>query len=108
MLVDLAGTPRVLSRAAVDGSLVDARQVGAIARVVVRSSPRLDVPDTPATRPPAERTRRQPGRHRRGRRSRPGCPGSRSTTGGATTRSQVDCDAISRPATYSGTNCSPC
>ena len=44
LLVDLAGTPRVLSEYRIDGSLVDARQVGGTARVVVRSAPRLTFP----------------------------------------------------------------
>jgi uncharacterized secreted protein with C-terminal beta-propeller domain len=41
VLVDLAGAGRVLATLTVDGSYVDARQVGAVARVVVRSGPRL-------------------------------------------------------------------
>ena len=41
VLVDLTGAGRVLDTLTVDGSYVDARQVGAVARVVVRSGPRL-------------------------------------------------------------------
>jgi uncharacterized secreted protein with C-terminal beta-propeller domain len=41
VLVDLTGAGRVLATLTVDGSYVDARQVGAVARVVVRSGPRL-------------------------------------------------------------------
>ncbi len=42
VLVDLASAPKVLGTLAVDGSYVDARQVGGVARVVVSSSPRLN------------------------------------------------------------------
>ena len=41
VLVDLTGAGRVLDTLTVDGSFVDARQVDGIARVVVRSGPRL-------------------------------------------------------------------
>lgn len=43
MLVDLASSPpSVLSTYTMDGSLIDARQIGTIARVVLRSAPRLE------------------------------------------------------------------
>lgn len=41
MLVDLTGAGRVLDTLTVEGSFVDARQVGGVARLVVRSGPRL-------------------------------------------------------------------
>lgn len=41
VLVDLVGTPKVLGTLAVSGLYVDARQVGSVARVVVRSQPKL-------------------------------------------------------------------
>jgi Beta propeller domain len=42
VLVDLsAGTPRIISAYTMDGSLVDARQIGSVARVVIQSAPRL-------------------------------------------------------------------
>ncbi|WP_436776257.1 beta-propeller domain-containing protein [Yinghuangia sp. YIM S09857] len=47
VLVDLSGQPRVLGELAVDGSYVDARQIGATARVVIRSHPRGPVVDSP-------------------------------------------------------------
>ncbi|MFI5841104.1 beta-propeller domain-containing protein [Catenuloplanes sp. NPDC051500] len=43
-LIDLSGTPRQIGRFTADGSLVDARQNGDTARVVLRSSPRIDFP----------------------------------------------------------------
>jgi hypothetical protein len=46
--VDLAGPdPVVVDSYTIDGSLVDARQVGATARIVVRSRPRIDFPYRP-------------------------------------------------------------
>ncbi|GAA4972432.1 hypothetical protein GCM10023205_43230 [Yinghuangia aomiensis] len=39
-LVDLSGTPKLLGKLTVDGSYLDARQVGSTARVVVKSTPR--------------------------------------------------------------------
>jgi hypothetical protein len=42
VLVDLStGTPRILSDYTIDGSLVDARQIGSVARVVIQSAPRF-------------------------------------------------------------------
>jgi hypothetical protein len=44
-LVDLStGTPRIISEFTMDGALVDARQVGSVARVVVQSAPRFYIP----------------------------------------------------------------
>jgi hypothetical protein len=40
-LVDLTGAGKVLGTLSLDGNYLDARQVGAVARVVVRSAPRL-------------------------------------------------------------------
>ncbi|WBB65835.1 beta-propeller domain-containing protein [Micromonospora sp. WMMD812] len=54
-LIDLAGAPVVLGTYRIDGSLVDARQTGTTARVVVRSHPQFVFPyDEKAT--DAERT----------------------------------------------------
>lgn len=42
VLVDLsAPTPEIVSEYSIDGSLIDARQVGSVARVVIQSTPRL-------------------------------------------------------------------
>jgi uncharacterized secreted protein with C-terminal beta-propeller domain len=102
LLIDLTGTPRVLARYSVEGSLVDARQVGAVARVVVRSSPRL--PFNP------EGDRAEDQRLADNRRVIDTAPverwlprytvenGDRHSTG------RVDCGAVSRPDTYSGTS----
>src|SRR5215471_18202208 len=43
VVVDLSGrSPRLAGTLTVDGSVIDARQVGGVARVVVRSTPRVD------------------------------------------------------------------
>lgn len=49
VLVDLRGAARIVGRLTVDGGYLDARQSGSIARVVLRSGPRLDFgyPDRP-------------------------------------------------------------
>ncbi len=100
VLVDVSGEPRVLSSYAMDGSLVDARQVGATVRVVIRSAPRLNFPQlenaTSQQRLDANRAaidRAQPGDW---------LPRYAVTSGGKTTGGTVPCDAVSRPADYSG------
>jgi hypothetical protein len=44
VLVDLAGTPRVVSRYTMTGGVIDARQVGSTVRVVMRSMPSIEPP----------------------------------------------------------------
>jgi Beta propeller domain len=101
ILVDLAG-PRVISRGHADGMIVDARQVGSVARVVVRSYPRLDFP-MPQQGTDAERIAAN-----KAIINTSGIddwlPRLEVTTDGRTTQSRVGCEAVSRPATYSGTN----
>jgi len=42
VLVDLStATPQIISEYTIDGSLVDARQIGSVARVVIQSTPRI-------------------------------------------------------------------
>jgi hypothetical protein len=53
VLVDLVGTPRILGTLEVGGGYVDARQVGSVARVVVRSQPKLKFVYPDGTRTPA-------------------------------------------------------
>jgi hypothetical protein len=102
VLVDLT-TPRVLSYATTDGSIVDARQVGNTARIVVDSAPRLAFPNTSGTdadRLAANRAVID------GSNIDTWAPRLEVTTGGTTVRTEVACNAISRPASssYSGTN----
>ncbi|WP_127499120.1 beta-propeller domain-containing protein [Actinoplanes solisilvae] len=101
LLVDLAdGPPKLLGRYRGDGRLVDARQHGNVARVVISSSPAIRFPfrgdpvpenvmqddrDTIDTAPVDA-----------------WLPGWDITTDGRTTKGQLDCAAVSRPESYSG------
>ncbi|WP_165401271.1 beta-propeller domain-containing protein [Herbihabitans rhizosphaerae] len=60
-LIDLAGTPKTIGTLKLDGSYVDARQVGSTARVVVRSTPRI-----PFTRPASGKSRAEAERENQG------------------------------------------
>lgn len=103
LLVDLGGaTPRLASSYTVDGQLVDARQTGTVARVVVRSQPRLafryDEDSTDAQRTAANRAvidRAGP---------EDWLPRYELSTGQQIRRGRVDCAAVSRPTTYTGTS----
>jgi len=84
VLVDLAGSPTVISRYRGDGRLLDARQTGSVARVVLATRPRLpqslNATDADAWRPRWE-----------------------ITTGTKTATGQVDCRDVVRPPSYSAT-----
>lgn len=100
-LVDLAGGARVLGTLAVDAQIVDARQVGSVARVVVRSSPRLDF-----VTPSRGRSAAQALRYNRAVLDRSTIDDwvpafSLSGLDGRRTGRLVDCAAIARPAEYS-------
>jgi uncharacterized secreted protein with C-terminal beta-propeller domain len=102
ILVDLTGTPRVISRYRGEGMLIDARQTGSIARVVLRSTPRIAFPDPP------RRGIDETGQIAANREAiaRAGVdawlPSWSVTTGGVTEHGTVDCGRVSRPAVFSG------
>lgn len=101
-LVDLSGAPKVAATMTTDASYVDARQTGSVARVVVRSTPRIDFPAR--STPPKEGAgeRRAVDRNREIVRKAPLDAWRPSfTVGGKTYR--TPCDQISRPASYTGT-----
>jgi hypothetical protein len=103
LLVDLTGQPTVLSRYRFDGSLVDARRTGTVARVVLRSAPRLDLPELPNVSDDTQRI----AANQKAVDAMPGTawqPTYEITTGGRTAKGRVGCDRISRPAEYSGTS----
>jgi hypothetical protein len=103
LLVELSGAPRVLGEYTIDGSLVDARAVGQTARVVVRSGPRLAFPELDETLTEPERT----AANLRAIREAPladWLPRYQVSTGGESDPGQVDCTAVSRPESYSGTS----
>ncbi|MBB5113899.1 beta-propeller domain-containing protein [Micromonospora echinospora] len=56
VLVDLAAAPRVVGEYWIDGRMVDARQVGATARIVISSGHRLEFPQPSGKRTDAQRT----------------------------------------------------
>jgi hypothetical protein len=102
ILVELGGKPLVVSRYTIEGGLVDARQTGSTARVVVRSAPRLSFPykegaseaqNIAANRGVIDRADEAAW-----------LPDYTVTTGGKTTRGRVECGQMSRPETYSGTS----
>lgn len=104
LLIDLsAGTPRIASEYTIDGALVDARQVGSVARVVVHSAPRLFFP------PAFAQSARQRAAANRAIIARAGLsdwlPRYALTADGVRRTGQVNCAAASHPAAaYSGTS----
>ena len=104
LLIDLATTPTVIGSYAIDGAMVDARQVGNTVRVVVRSAPRIHFPSDyrtggdEATRVAANRAVIA----RTGLAS--WLPRIEVTDHGVTRAATVPCDAVRRPASYSGGN----
>jgi hypothetical protein len=103
LLVDLAGRPSVLSSYTMEGGLIDARQVGSTARVVISSRPRLNFPALPDGTSNAQRVAAnqavigQAGLDA-------WLPHYGETSGGATSTGHIACSAVSRPAAYSGAN----
>ncbi len=101
-LVDLSGAPAVLGTLAVEGSYLDARQVGSVARVVVRSVPRMEFTYPDGVRSPelAELENREIVE-----RSSIGdwLPRYQLSQGGATSTGQLaDCASVSHPQEYTG------
>ncbi|MFG1778938.1 beta-propeller domain-containing protein [Micromonospora sp. NPDC049048] len=102
ILVDLAGAPRVLGTYRMDGSLVDARQTGSTARVVVRTHPRLVFPyaerGTDATRTAANRAVIASAG------VEAWLPAYEWTDGAQRHVGRVGCERLSRPPAWSGTS----
>ena len=101
LLVDLAGAPRVVSRYRGEGILLDARQSGSVARVVLRSTPRITFPDLPNVSDDRARTDANRAAVRRAP-ADAWLPTWEVTRGGTTQRGSIGCDRVSRPAEYSG------
>ena len=103
LLVDLAGTPRVLATFAIDGQFVDARMVGSTARVVAHSQPRLTFVNPTPDRGDAESLRMN--RDAVGTSSiEDWLPRYRLEQGGSVQTGRVDCASVARPASYSATS----
>jgi Beta propeller domain len=103
LLIDLAGRPSVMSSYVIEGSLIDARQIGPAVRVVISTQPRLDFPAQPESTSNGERVAANQAVI-----SRAGLdawlPRYEQTSGGATSTGHIACSAVSRPASYSGAN----
>jgi hypothetical protein len=104
-LVDLsAGTPQIISEYTMDGTLVDARQVGSVARVVIQSAPRIYGPPMRAPSTPGGlATNRASIAHAT---VSQWLPRYAVTTGGRRHTGLVDCASVSHPATtaYTGSS----
>jgi uncharacterized secreted protein with C-terminal beta-propeller domain len=100
LLVDLTGTPRVISTYRGEGMLVDARQTGSTARVVLRSAPRISLPDPMASDDDPDRVAAN---REAVSRAPVGAwlPAWSVTTDGVTERGSVGCGQVSRPSDYS-------
>jgi len=102
MLIDISGAPRVLGEYTMEGELVDARQVGSVARVVVRSGPRLVFPYVEGR---TDQQRLADNKKIIDRATADDwLPRFQVTSGGHTETGHVDCASVSRPATYTGAN----
>ncbi len=101
LLVELSGAqPRLISRYRGDGQVVDARQHGSVARVVLSSGPKFAFPYR-GTTPEAMLEE-----NRAAIDAAPidsWLPAWEVTTGGQTTAGRLGCGAVSLPETYSGT-----
>jgi uncharacterized secreted protein with C-terminal beta-propeller domain len=102
LLIDLAGPPRIISKYTMDGYLVDARQVGTVARVVIHSSPQLPF-RTDIQRPNEQRL----ADNREVIDDAPigqWLPSYTVESGDRQTTGRVDCRSVSRPTAYSGSS----
>lgn len=103
VLVDLAGGAAVRGSLAVEGDYVDARQVGSVARVVVRSAPRLGFVSPHEVGSEGQALARNREIVMRSTIS-DWLPRFELTGGGDQRSGQlVDCAAVSRPASYTAT-----
>jgi hypothetical protein len=103
MLIDLAGAPKVLGEMTVDGGYVDARMVGSMARIVVKSQPRGPEP--------ISRTRDKDDRERKSKESiartkiDDWLPSYELSVDGEKTKgSLLDCDRVSHPSLEAGSD----
>jgi Beta propeller domain len=103
LLVGLAGHLRVMSSYRIEGSLIDARQIGSAVRVVISSQPRLNFRAQPYGTTDAQRIAANRAVIRNAGLDA-WLPHYKETSGRGTSMGHVPCSAVSRPATYSGAN----
>lgn len=100
-LIDLAGPARLVSRYQGEGTLVDARQTGSVARVVLKTAPKITLPASAVS----DERRLAANRAAIGRAPLDAwLPSWSVTTGGRTTKGALGCDQVSRPTSFSGTS----
>jgi uncharacterized secreted protein with C-terminal beta-propeller domain len=100
LLVDLSGAPKVISRYEGEGTLVDARQTGTVARVVLKTTPKIALPESDSFN-----EEKRVAANRSAVEKAPidaWLPSWSVTTNGVTTSGRVGCDQVSRPTTFSG------
>lgn len=103
LLVDLTdGSPELVGSYTIDGELVDARQVGETARIVVRSGPRLAFPYDPKQTDAQRLAANEAVIDTAG--PDEWLPRYKVSMGDRTSKGRVSCQAVSRPTTYSGTS----
>jgi hypothetical protein len=103
VLVNLPGPPTVLSTVHVSADLLDARQTGSTARVVLRSSPHIAMPPYQPNQTNDQRIgARKAAVEQAGLDA--WLPRIEVTTGSTTKQVSVACDDISRPESYSATS----
>ena len=103
LLVDLTGEPRTISTFDGEGTLVDARLTGGVARVVFKSSPRISLPDQPNQQD--EKKRVDANRKAIDKADADAwLPGWTVTTGTTTEKGRISCAQVSRPPVYSASS----
>ncbi|TDO39574.1 beta-propeller domain-containing protein [Paractinoplanes brasiliensis] len=101
LLIDLSSVqPRLISRYRGDGRIIDARQQGSTAHVVIGSGPDFQRPFRGDTVP--ENVMQDDRNTIKATPLDAWLPDWEITTGGRTTKGQLDCAAVSRPDSFSG------
>ncbi|MFI6227036.1 beta-propeller domain-containing protein [Micromonospora echinospora] len=101
LLIDLAGTPRVLGSYRIDGELVDARKIDDTVRVVVRSRPRISFPPYAKDATDADRVTANQAAIDRAP-VEDWLPRYEWTEGNERRTGQLPCDRLSRPTGHTG------
>ncbi|MFI0450458.1 beta-propeller domain-containing protein [Actinomadura sp. 6N118] len=102
-LVDLAGTPKVVGSMTSETEYVDARQTGSVARIVVKSRPRIDFPVEPHQGQPEQKAVE---RNRQLVQQAPlsaWLPKFEVRNGSDVKSYTTPCGQVTRPASYTGT-----